>query len=154
LGTDNSIVVPMPRSIAPYKRIRRESRYLEGIRMKKSYYLSILLLLTSFSMVLNASSQEQATQTVYVYDENFNGTPLSDVQVSGQDAVGNSFEGITDANGAVVLYGQPGTWHLVFTNEGYGPLDLNYDVIETGEGAVYLKRSSSSLSQPPDLSYH
>ncbi len=102
-------------------------------------------------MVFNASSQEQAVetvaQTVYVYDEDFNGTPLSDVQVSGQDAIGNNFEGITDEDGAVILNGQPGTWHFVFTKEGYNPLDLDYDVTETGEGAVYLQRSIPTQAQ-------
>jgi len=86
-------------------------------------------------MVFDASSQEQATetvaQTIYVYDESFNGTPLSDVQVSGQDTIGNNFEEITDENGTVILNGQPGTWHFVFTKEGYNPLDLDYDVAET-----------------------
>ncbi len=80
--------------------------------MKRSYYLPILMLLMGSSMVLMASAQEQVAQTVYVFDENFNGSLLSDVQVLGQDAAGNSFEGITDSNGSVVIYGQPGTWQL------------------------------------------
>lgn len=99
------------------------------------------------SMILTASCQEQVAQTVYVYDGDFNGTLLSDVLVAGQDAAGNSFEGITDTNGVVVINGQPGTWQFTFTKEGYSPLNLNYDVTETGEGAVYLQRASQLQKQ-------
>jgi uncharacterized GH25 family protein len=67
---------------------------------------------------------------------------LSDVQVTGQDAAGNSFEGITDSNGVVVINGQPGTWQFAFMKDGYSPLNLDYDVTETGEGAVYLQRAT------------
>jgi len=112
--------------------------------MKKNYYLPILILLMSSSMFLTALCQEQVAQTVYVFDGNFNGTLLSDVQVTGQDAAGNSFQGITDSNGSVIINGQPGTWHFTFMKEGYDPLNLNYDVTETGEGAVYLQRVSQS----------
>ncbi len=115
--------------------------------MKKSYYLSILILLMSSSMILSASAQEQVSQTVYVYDGDFNGTLLSGVQVTGQDATGNSFEGITDSNGAAIIYGQPGTWQFTFTKEGYDPLNLNYDVTQAGEGAVYLQRAIQSQDQ-------
>lgn len=112
--------------------------------MKKLYYLPILLLLLSSCMVLTAFCQEQVSQTVYVFDGSFNGTMLSDVQVAGQDAAGNAFQGVTDSNGVVVINGQPGTWQFSFMKEGYDPLDLNYDVTETGEGAVYLQRASQS----------
>lgn len=95
-------------------------------------------------MVLTAFCQEQVSQTVYVFDGSFNGTMLSDVQVAGQDAAGNAFQGVTDSNGVVVINGQPGTWQFSFMKEGYDPLDLNYDVTETGEGAVYLQRASQS----------
>jgi hypothetical protein len=63
---------------------------------------------------------------------------LSGVQVTGQDAAGSSFQGITDSNGLVVVSGQPGTWQFNFTKEGYSPLSLSYDVTQTDEGAVYL----------------
>ncbi len=105
----------------------------------------------SSSMVLTESAQEQVSQTVaqtvYVYDEDFNGTMLSGVQVTGQDAAGNSFEGTTDSNGSVFLSGQPGTWQFTFMKEGYNPLSLNYDVNRTGEGAVYLQKASQSIPQ-------
>ena len=69
---------------------------------------------------------------------------LSNVQVTGQDATGNGFQGITDSNGVVVVSGQPGTWQFSFTKDGYDPLSLNYNVTETGEGAVYLQRTVQS----------
>jgi hypothetical protein len=103
-----------------------------------------LLLLIGSSIVSTASSQELVSQNVYVFEGDFNGTLLSGVQVTGQDGAGNSFGGMTDSNGAVVLSGQPGTWTFVFTKEGYETLDLSYDVTETGEGAVYLTKSGQS----------
>jgi len=45
---------------------------------------------------------------------------------------------------AYVISGQPGTWQFSFTKEGYDPLNLNYNVTETGEGAVYLQRTVQS----------
>jgi hypothetical protein len=108
--------------------------------MIKGSCLAVLMLLIGSSMVLTASSQEQVSQTVYVYGGDFNGTLLSGVQVAGQDSAGNNFGGITDLNGVVVVNGQPGIWQFVFTKEGYETLDLSYNVTETGEGAVYLKK--------------
>ena len=105
--------------------------------MKKGWCLAAFILLIGSSMVLTASSQEQVAWTVYVHEGDLNGTMLSNVQVTGQDAGGNGFQGITDSNGVVVISGQPGTWQFSFTKEGYDPLDLNYNVTETGEGAVY-----------------
>ncbi len=115
--------------------------------MVKNSCLAVLILLIGSSMILTASSQEQVSQTVYVYEGDFNGTLLSGVQVAGQDAAGNSFGGMTDSNGVVVVNGQPGTWQFVFTKEGYETLNLSYDVNETGEGAVYLKKASQSQNQ-------
>jgi len=110
--------------------------------MQKESCLAILILLIGSSMMLTASAQDQVSQTVYVYEGDFNGTMLSDVQVTGQDAAGNSFEGITDSNGVVVISGQPGTWQFIFMKTGYNPLELNYNVTETGDGAVYLQRAT------------
>ena len=80
--------------------------------MKNSYCLAILMLLICSSTVLVASAQDQVVMTIHVYDEDFNGTPLSDVSLSGQDAAGNSFQTVTDSNGAAVVAGQPGVWSL------------------------------------------
>jgi hypothetical protein len=114
--------------------------------MKKFYQLLILILLMIISTVLTASSQELVSQTVYVFDGDFNGSLLSDVSVTGEDAAGSSFEGLTDENGSVVLFGEPGTWQFAFMKNGYDTLNLNYDVTQTDEGAVYLQR----ITQPQD----
>lgn len=114
--------------------------------MKKGYCLAILMLLVSSSMVLVASAQDQVELTVYVYDEDFNGTLLSGVSISGQDAAGNSFQTVTDSNGAAVVAGQPGTWQFTFTKEGYDPLSLNYDVEATDDGSVYLQKTATTPS--------
>lgn len=116
--------------------------------MKEIYYLSVLMLMMLSSMILTASSQDQIAQTVYVFDSDFNGSMLPDVQIVGQDAAGNSFEGITDLNGTAVLYGQqPGIWQFTFMKEGYETLNLNFDVNQTGEGAVYLQRATQPQDQ-------
>lgn len=115
--------------------------------MTKGSYLAILVLLIGSSLMLPASSQEQVSQTVYVYDGDFNGSLLSGVQVAGQDAAGKSFNGITDSNGVAVVSGQPGTWLFVFIKDGYETLDLSYNVTETDEGDVYLVRSNQLTEQ-------
>jgi tetratricopeptide (TPR) repeat protein len=115
--------------------------------MIKGFCLAVLMLLIGSSMILPASSQEQVSQTVYVYEGDLNGTPLSGVQVAGQDAAGNDFNGMTDSNGVAVVSGQPGTWLFVFIKDGYETLDLSYNVTETGEGAVYLVRSVQPQEQ-------
>ena len=115
--------------------------------------LALLMLLIGSSMILTASSQEQVSQIVYVHDGDLNGTLLSDVQVTGQDASGNSFGGMTDSNGFAVVSGEPGTWQFLFAKEGYEMLDLSYDVTETGEGAVYLKKASQSQNQVSQTVY-
>ncbi|MDD4653674.1 MAG: tetratricopeptide repeat protein, partial [Methanothrix sp.] len=69
------------------------------------------------------------------------------VQVAGQDAAGKSFSGITDSNGTAVVSGQAGEWLFVFIKDGYETLDLNYNVNETGEGAVYLVKSDQQTAQ-------
>lgn len=115
--------------------------------MIKGSCLAALVLLIGCSMISIAYSQDQVSQSVYIYEGDFNGTLLSGVHVAGKDAAGNSFEGITDSNGAVTLSGQSGTWQFVFVKEGYETLSLSYDVIETGEGAIYLVRSDQSYEQ-------
>jgi hypothetical protein len=109
--------------------------------MEKIYRLAILVFLALCGMALTAYSQDQVALAVYVHEGDLNGTMLSGVQVVGEDATGNEFAGITDSNGAVVIYGQPGTWQFTFSKEGYETLDLSYDVAETEEAAAYLQKT-------------
>jgi uncharacterized protein YjbI with pentapeptide repeats len=100
-------------------------------------------------------SQEQVALTVYIHEGDLNGTMLSGVQITGQDAEGNSFEEVTDFNGSAVIEGQPGAWQFSFAKEGYETLDLNYDVTQTDEAAAYLQRAdtqSSALQSVPEAS--
>lgn len=103
------------------------------------------MLLISSSMVSIVSAQEQVALTVHVYEGDFNGTLLSDVSLIGQDEAGNNFQAVTDSNGSATVAGQPGTWTFTFGKEGYDILNLNYDVTETGVGAVYLQKTTPSL---------
>lgn len=114
--------------------------------IKISYFVAMMLLIVC-TLIAPASSQEQVSQTVYVFDGDFNGTPLAGVQIAGQDAAGSSFSGITDVNGTAIVSGQAGEWLFVFIKDGYETLDLNYSVTETGEGAVYLVKSDQQTAQ-------
>lgn len=110
--------------------------------MEKIYRLAILVFLALCGMALTAYSQEQVALTIYVHESDLNGTMLSGVQVTGTDAAGNDFVGITDSDGVVVIYGNPGTWQFAFSKEGYESVDLNYDVAETEEAAAYLDKET------------
>lgn len=92
--------------------------------------------------MLTALAQNQVDFTVYVHDRSLNGTALSGVQVTGQDATGNSFAAATDSNGTAVLSGQPGSWQFSFAKYGYETLNLNYNVTSTDYGDVYLQEST------------
>ncbi len=112
--------------------------------MQKMYGLILLAFLASCSLALCASSQDEAALTIYVHDGDINGTMLSGVQISGEDAAGTGFEAVTDSNGVAVVYGPPGTWQFSFAKDGYVPLDLSYDVEETENAAAYLEKAVSS----------
>ena len=113
--------------------------------MKNSYCLAILMLLVSSGTLLVASAQDQVALTVHVYEGDFNGSLLSGVSLSGQDAAGSSFQAVTDSNGAAVVSGQPGAWQFTFAKDGYNTLTLNYDVTATGDGSVYLQKATPSV---------
>lgn len=104
----------------------------------------VFLLLAMVNMSLPAASQEQVAETIYVQEMDMNGTLLSGVQVIGQDAAGYSFEGATDSNGTAIVSGLPGAWQFLFVKDGYEPLKFSSNVTETGEGVVYLQKSSQS----------
>jgi hypothetical protein len=112
--------------------------------MQKESCLAILVLIIGSITMLTAFAQDQVSQTVRVYENNSNGTALSDVQVKALDEMGVLLEGITDSNGVVVISGQPGTWQFIFMKDGYNSLDLYFNVTETGEDAVYLQREAQN----------
>jgi hypothetical protein len=78
--------------------------------------------------------------TIYVHDGNLTGPQLPGVQVSGLDASGNGLNQFTNSDGSVVINGQPGTWPLTLSKDGYKPVSLNYSVTETQTTAAYLQR--------------
>ncbi len=109
--------------------------------MKIWYYLATLLILSG--MALPASSQEQISLTVYVHENDLNGALLSGVKITGQDAEGNEFIGVTDSSGSAVISGTPGAWQFSFQKNGYENLYLNYNATQTEETAAYLEKSSA-----------
>ena len=93
-----------------------------------------------------STAQERVILTLYVLDGT-SGEILPGVAVTAHDASGNSLEGNTDSNGTVVLSGQPGTWQLTLSREGYQKLSLNHDVTETHMAAAALLRAGQPQEQ-------
>lgn len=89
-------------------------------------------------------SPDLVALTIYVHEGDINGAQLAGVQVTGQDAAGDSFGGITDSGGAVTINGEPGTWQLLFSKEGYDVIKLDYDVTQTEVVDAYLQRTNRS----------
>jgi phosphatidate phosphatase APP1 len=99
-----------------------------------------------------ASAQGEITLSVFVHEGNLNGSMLSDVQITGQDAEGNSLSTATDESGIAAIKGMPGTWKLDFQKSDYQPLELSYDALQTEEVAAYLEKTASS--QPITLTVY
>jgi hypothetical protein len=91
---------------------------------------------------LETVALEPVALTIHVHDGDLNGTLLADVQVGGQDAAGNSFEGMTDSNGTVLIGGVPGTWQFTFSKEGYETLSLSYNATVTEDTGAYLLKAA------------
>lgn len=106
--------------------------------------ISAALLLIGCYVASAASAQDQIALSVYVHEGSLNGTVLSGVQVSGQDARGSSIDATSDENGVAVLKGLPGTWKLAFKKDGYEPIELTYEATQTEEVAAYLEKTVSS----------
>lgn len=89
-------------------------------------------------------SPELVGLTIYVHEGDINGAQLAGVQITGLDAAGDGFEGITDSGGAVTISGEPGTWQLILSKEGFDAIKLDYDVTQTEVVDAYLQRTSQS----------
>lgn len=114
--------------------------------------LLMTLLLISCGLLQAASAQGEVTLSIYVHEGNLNGSMLSDVLITGQDAKGNSLSSTTDANGIATIKGTPGTWKLDFQKSDYQALELSYDALQTEEVAAYLEKTASS--QPITLTVY
>lgn len=111
--------------------------------MNLSRLLVAFLLMGCLSLQA-ASAESEITLSIYVHEGNLNGTMLSDVRITGQDAEGNSLTSTTEENGIAVIKGKPGTWQLDFEKSNYQPLELSYDALQTEEVAAYLDKTVSS----------
>jgi phosphatidate phosphatase APP1 len=110
----------------------------------KSFRLLAAFLFIGCYVALAASAQEEIALSIYVHEGNLNGTMLSDVRVTGQDAEGSSLTATTDANGIATIKGVPGTWQLDFEKSNYQPIELSYEALQTEEVAAYLEKTVSS----------
>ena len=106
--------------------------------------LLVAFLLMSSGLLQAASAQGEVTLSIYVHEGNLNGSMLSGVRITGQDAEGNSLSSTTDESGIAKINGMPGSWKLDFQKSGYQPLDLSYDAQQTEEVAAYLEKTASS----------
>ncbi|OPY53205.1 MAG: hypothetical protein A4E49_01529 [Methanosaeta sp. PtaU1.Bin112] len=114
--------------------------------------LLVALVLMSCSSLSAALAQGEVTLSIYVHEGNLNGSMLSDVQITGQDAEGNSLSSSTDSDGIASIKGAPGTWKLDFEKSNYQPIELSYDALQTEEVAAYLEKTVSS--QPITLTLY
>ncbi len=88
-------------------------------------------------------SSQPITLTVYVYEGSLNGTELSGVQIAGRDAAGGEISAITDADGAAVISGTPGSWELSLAKAGYESVtNLSFEATESEEVGAYLKKAA------------
>ena len=116
--------------------------------------------------VAGSSIGKPVTLTLYVRDGAIDGPLLSGVQVTGHDAAGNSFSGITDSTNPMKIIGSPGPWDFTFvkegykiSKEGYQTNDLDFTVTENMDGTVYLNKttpanvaiSGASMGKPVTL---
>jgi hypothetical protein len=77
--------------------------------------------------------------TLFVYEGSMNGTALSGVQVSGNDAAGEEFSATTDSSGSAPLTGTVGSWELTLSKAGYIPVvNLAFETAESEEVGAYL----------------
>jgi hypothetical protein len=109
-------------------------------KMKIWHYLAALLMLGC--MALTASAADEVTLTIHVHDGSLDGDALSHVDITGTDAAGNKFEGLTDSDGIAIISGEPGSWTFTFEKDGYDPLYLMYNATTTEDTAAYLEKSS------------
>jgi phosphatidate phosphatase APP1 len=109
-------------------------------------------LLISCGSLQAASSQSIVALSIYVHEGNLNGSMLSDVKITGQDAEGNSLSSTTDADGIAIVKGVPGTWTLDFQKSNYQTIELSYDALQTEDVAAYLEKTASS--QPITLTVY
>ena len=76
--------------------------------------------------------------TLYVHDGSADGPKLSEAEVTGHDAAGESFSQATDADGFVVITGSPGSWQFTVTKPGYDINSWSQEILETGTKHAYI----------------
>ena len=88
--------------------------------------------------VQETSAKPPIFLTLYVHDGSTDGPKLSEAEVTGHDAAGESFSRVTDANGFVVVTGSPGSWQFTVTKPGYDVNSWSQNILETGTKHAYL----------------
>jgi len=81
------------------------------------------------------------TLTLYVHDGSAEGPVLSDVEVTGQDAAGSSFQLVIDSNGYATIEGGPGTWSFSVSAFGYETSSWSQSIALTCTKHAFLQKT-------------
>ena len=110
---------------------------------------------TSYGSDMSFTTMNAAVAlTLYVRAGSTSGPLLSGAQVTGQDAVGNTFSQTTNASGCVVLTGIPGMWQFAASAAGYPTNTWGQNITTTTTKTAYLVQQVAStehlaFTQPP-----
>jgi len=95
---------------------------------------------------VDARTASQVTLTLYVHDGSADGPTISGAQITGKDASGNNFQQITNGLGFVTLTGDPGTWSLSVSADGYETNSWDQEITEADTKDSYLMKSDIQLA--------
>jgi hypothetical protein len=90
---------------------------------------------------VEVTSSQEVTLTLYVHDGSADGPVLSGVDVTGQDAAGNSFQQVTDSNGYATVEGEPGTWSFSVSAFGYETSSWSQSIAMTCTKHAFLQKT-------------
>jgi HEAT repeat protein len=82
--------------------------------------------------------------TLYFHEGDANGPIIQGALVSGHDGSGNGFQSITDANGYVVISGDPGIWSFEASADGYETGIWDQGIADTCARDAFLQRAESN----------
>jgi hypothetical protein len=81
-----------------------------------------------------------------IHEGSFDGKVLSGVNLQGKDGQGNSFSGISDTNGVVLIngYSSGNDWQFSLTKNGYKSTSWTQSITKSSSLKAYITRSSGS----------
>ena len=94
------------------------------------------------------------TLTLYVHEGSASGPIIAGARVTGQDAVGNSFDKTTNSSGYVMITGAPSgnDWQFTASKSGYETVSWSQDIMATYTRHAYLIKVAQKPDPPTLLS--